>query len=161
MIEFVTIGVYGWDAERFFAELQRSNVDTLVDIRRRRAVRGAEYAFANSQRLQARLAQMGIRYTHRIDLAPSDGLRKEQAVTDHETHVARRQRTELSDQFRAGFVREVLDGFDSREFMADLGSEAQIVGLLCVERRPEACHRGLLAEHLQQDLGIKVSHLAP
>ena len=31
-----------------------------------------EYAFANSQRLQGRLAELGIAYVHRLDLAPSN-----------------------------------------------------------------------------------------
>jgi len=160
-IELVTIGVYGWDAEGFFAALQINHVDTLVDIRRRRAVRGTEYAFANSNRLQARLAQTGVRYIHRIDLSPSDALRKQQAAVDHENQVARRKRTELSDQFRAGYTQEILQHFDGNQFLADLGPDARVVALLCVERWPEACHRGILAERLQEDAGVKVTHLTP
>ena len=75
MIEFVTIGVYGFDATTFFAALQNAKVDTFCDIRRRRAVRGAAYAFANHQRLEARLVELGIRYLHYIDLAPTTALR--------------------------------------------------------------------------------------
>lgn len=161
MTEFVTIGVYGWDAENFFAALQANRVDTLVDIRRRRAVRGSEYAFANSNRLQARLAQIGMRYIHRIDLSPSDALRKQQAAADHGNQVARRKRTELSNQFRAGYAQEILHHFDSKQFLADLGPDARVVALLCVERWPEACHRGILAERLQKDAGVKLTHLTP
>jgi len=36
-------------------------VDTFCDIRARRGVRGSEYAFANHQRLAARLAERNIR----------------------------------------------------------------------------------------------------
>ncbi len=161
MTEFVTVGVYGWDAERFFAALEHNKVDTLVDIRRRRAVRGSDYAFANSKRLQARLAQMGVRYIHRIDLSPSDALRKWQAAADHDAQVARRKRTELSAQFHAGYTQEILDRFDSCQFVADLGPGAHIVALLCVELLPGACHRGILAERLQKDTGTKVTHLIP
>jgi uncharacterized protein (DUF488 family) len=78
MNKIVTIGVYGFDAESFFAALQRAGVDTLCDIRRRRGVRGSEYAFANRARLEARLAARGIRYVHRLDLAPSTALREAQ-----------------------------------------------------------------------------------
>lgn len=53
MLNVVTIGVYGYTPETFFAALQEAGVDLLCDIRQRRGVRGAEYAFANSQRLQA------------------------------------------------------------------------------------------------------------
>lgn len=161
MAEFVTIGVYGWDVERFFAALQSTKVDLLVDIRRRRAVRGAEYAFANSQRLQARLSELNIRYTHRIDLSPSDLLRKRQGAADEAHHIARRRRTDLDDDFRKEFDREVLDNFDSAQFVADLGPDTHVVALMCVERVPEACHRGMLAERLERDLNVKVTHLTP
>jgi len=161
MVEFVTVGVYGWDVERFFAALQSAKVDLLVDIRRRRAVRGAEYAFANSQRLQARLSELHIRYSHRIDLSPSDLLRKRQGAADEAHHIARRLRAELDDDFRKGFVREVLDNFDSARFVADLGPDSHVVALMCVERPPEACHRGMLAERLERDLNVKVTHLTP
>ncbi|HRI57448.1 MAG TPA: hypothetical protein PK170_10170, partial [Anaerolineae bacterium] len=50
-------------------------------------------------------------------------------------------------------------GFDSRQFIADLGPETQVVALFCVEREPAACHRSLLATRLQRDLGLSVEHL--
>ena len=118
MTDFVTIGVYGWEADQFFAALRSAGVDLLVDIRRRRGVRGSEYSFANSARLQERLAELGIRYLHRLDLSPSDAVRKQQHAVDEEEHVARRQRTELSDAFKQGYQEEVLDHFDSRQFVA-------------------------------------------
>lgn len=160
MIEFVTIGVYGYDAEHFFNALIDAHVDTLCDIRRRRGVRGAEYSFANSQRLQERLAELNIRYIHRIDLAPSDELRGEQAQADKQTHTARRKRTELSEQFVAGYEESVLAGFDPAQFIADL-APAHVVALLCVEREPTACHRSLLAGYLHKTLGVPVHHLTP
>lgn len=161
MTDFVTIGVYGWDAGAFFAALRASRVDLLIDIRRRRGVRGREYAFANSTRLQERLAELGIRYLHRIDLAPSDAVRKRQHAADEAEHIARRQRAELSEAFKQAYKEEVLDHFDSRQFAADLGPETRVAALLCVEREPSACHRGLLAARLKQDPGVKVTHLTP
>ena len=68
----VTIGAIGYTAESFFQALQNANVDTFIDVRRRRAVRGREYAFANSQRLQARLAELGIRYVHPVSYTHLD-----------------------------------------------------------------------------------------
>ena len=161
MIEFVTIGVYGFDAESFYAALQAAGVDTLCDIRRRRAVRGSAYAFANSARLQSGLAEQGIRYIHRVDLAPDNALRARQAKIDAADHVSPRQRTLLSADFVAGYQDECLARFDSALFVASLGADAQVVALLCVEREPAACHRSLLAGRLQQDLGVKVRHLLP
>jgi uncharacterized protein (DUF488 family) len=161
MVEFVTIGVVGYDAEHFFGALVDARVDLLCDIRRRRSVRGAEYAFANSLRLQARLAEWGIRYLHRIDLAPSDELRRRQAQVDQQAHVARRQRTLLSPGFVEGYTQSVLATFDPSAFLADLGLEVRVVALLCVEREPLACHRSLLAEYLHATLGAPVRHLTP
>ena len=43
--KIVTIGVYGFDETGFFRALQDAEVDTFCDIRDRRGVRGATYAF--------------------------------------------------------------------------------------------------------------------
>ena len=161
MPEFVTIGAYGWDAERFFGALVAAGADTFCDLRARRGVRGPDYTFANSQRLQARLAELGIRYLHRPDLAPSTEIRAGQAAADAATHTAKRQRAVLSPAFVDAYRRERLAGFDSAAFAADLGAEARVVVLFCVEREPTACHRSLLAERLTNDLGVKVTHITP
>lgn len=161
MAEFVTIGVYGWDAQSFFAALQDAGVDTLCDIRRRRGVRGAEYAFANSQRLQARLAELGIAYIHRLDLAPSLATREAQYAVDEATKTAKRQRQVLSPAFADAYRAQCLAGFDSQQFVADLGADAHVVALVCVERDAAACHRSLLADQLARDLDAPVTYLVP
>ncbi|MFZ2360201.1 MAG: DUF488 domain-containing protein [Anaerolineae bacterium] len=157
----VTTGVYGFTEVDFFQALQQAGVDTFVDIRGRRGVRGADYAFANSQRLQARLAELGIRYLHRPDLAPSPATREQQSAADKASKIAKRQRSVLDPAFAAAYRHERLASFDSRQFLADLGPEAKIVALFCVERAPAACHRSLLATRLQRDLGLEVRHLLP
>lgn len=48
-----TIGVYGFDADSFFAALVANGVDLFCDLRARRGVRGRECAFANARRLEA------------------------------------------------------------------------------------------------------------
>ena len=161
MNRIVTIGVIGFDAGGFFQALQEAGVDTLVDIRRRRAVRGHDYAFANSQRLQARLAELGIGYVHRLDLAPTDSMRTAQSAADQAAHVARRQRQTLSPAFVAAFEREVLGHFDPQAFVAAMPPGAATIALLCVEREPAACHRALVAARLGQALGLPVSHIVP
>ena len=161
MIEFVTIGVYGFSADGFFAALQDAHVHTLCDIRRRRAVRGHEYAFANSIHLQERLASLGIRYLHRLDLAPSNELRGRQAAADKQAHTARRKRSELSDVFVEGYQEEVIAHFDAAAFIASFPPDTGVVALLCVEREPAACHRSLLAAHLHKALGVPIRHITP
>ncbi len=159
-IRFVTIGVYGWEADDFFRVLQVAGVDTFCDVRWRRGVRGSEYAFANSRRLQDRLETLGIRYLHRRDLAPSPALRAAQYDVDRAEKVAKRQRTILADGFVDEYTAQVLAEFDPAAFVAELG-EAQVVALCCVERSPAACHRSLLAARLSAVMGADVEHLLP
>ena len=161
-MRIVTIGVYGFSEEAFFEKLRTAGVDTFCDIRWRRGVRGREYAFANSARLQNRLAELGIRYLHFRELAPSPELRKRQFAADKAAGIEKRKRTTLGEAFIAGY-HEALAGFDSRKFIESLGSETKVAALFCVEREPAACHRSLLVERLQQDLGakIQVAHLTP
>lgn len=160
-LKLVTLGVYGFDEAGFFAALQAARTDTFCDIRARRGVRGSDYAFVNSQRLQRRLAELGIRYLHFRELAPSAELRARQAAHDQADRIAKRQRAALSEAFVAGYHAECLDTFDSRRFLEASGADARIVALFCVEREPAACHRSLLAERLRQDLGVEVVHLTP
>jgi uncharacterized protein (DUF488 family) len=160
-IEIVTIGAYGWDEEGFFGALVRAHVDLFCDLRARRGVRGSAYAFANSERLQARLAGLGIRYAHCKELAPSDETRAAQYAVDRAAKVAKRQRAVLSPAFADAYRRERLEGFDSAAFVAGLGPEVHGIALFCVEREAAACHRSLLAARLAQDLGAEVVHLLP
>jgi uncharacterized protein (DUF488 family) len=157
----VTLGVYGFDAPGFFVALQRAGVEVFCDLRFRRGVRGRAYAFANSRRLQARLAELGIPYLHVRDLAPSPTLRSRQTAADKQARVRKRRRLELSPEFIAGYQEQYLAHFDSAAFAARLPENAKVAALFCVEREPAACHRSLVSERLGRDLGVEVIHLAP
>ena len=160
-LKILTLGVYGTTEAGFFAALQAAGVDTFCDVRARRGVRGSEYAFVNSQRLQAKLSELGIRYLHFKELAPSEALRQRQYAADKADRIAKRKRTELSELFVNAYCDEHLKEFNSRNFIEQLGPDARVVALFCVERAPAACHRSLLAERLKQDLGLEVVHLMP
>jgi uncharacterized protein (DUF488 family) len=161
LTEIVTIGAYGWDEASFFRALSDAGVDAFCDVRQRRGVRGREYAFANSARLQARLAALGIGYVHRLDLAPTPALRAIQGAADAATRTAKRQRAVLSPAYVQAYRTERLAAFDSAAFAAGLGDAARVLALFCVEREPAACHRSLLADRLARDLGLPVRHLLP
>ena len=133
MRHLVTVGVYGFTAERFLATLERAGVDVLLDVRQRRGVRGSEYAWANSQRLQAALDEAGIAYEHHPELAP---------------------------EYRTRYIAEILDQADLEAVAASL-PESGAGALFCVERDPEACHRSLVAERLEAEHGVAVKHLRP
>jgi uncharacterized protein (DUF488 family) len=162
-MKIVTIGVYGSSEAAFFKALQEAGVDTFCDIRWRRGVRGAQYAFVNSARLQKRLAELGIRYLHLREVAPTPALRQRQTEADQTAGTAKRKRVALGEAFIAAYRAERLSVFDSRKFIESLGAEARTVALFCVEREPAACHRSLLVERLQEDLGaqLAVEHLIP
>ena len=74
MRTIATVGVYDSSLDDFLAKLKRHQVALLVDVRQRRGVRGREYAWANSLRLQASLKQSGIEYRHLPELAPTTEL---------------------------------------------------------------------------------------
>ena len=162
-MKLFTIGVYGSSEEAFFKALQNAGVDTFCDIRWRRGVRGSEYAFVNSARLQKRLAELGIRYLHARELAPAPSLRQLQVDADKAEGATKRKRVALGEAFIAAYRKEKLSAFDSRQFLKQLGPDTRSVVLFCVERDPSACHRSLLTERLQQDLGAKIEivHLIP
>jgi len=145
MNKIITIGAIGYTADTFFSALQDAGVDTFVDVRRRRAVRGAAYAFANSQ----------------LDLAPPAAVRQQQAAADTAAGVAKRKRAELSPAFIALYQAEVLAPFDPQSLRDDLPPDAAVIALMCVEREPAACHRSLLAEQLGRAWGVEVAHLIP
>lgn len=159
MADVLTIGAYGWNEPAFFAALESAGVATFCDVRRRRGVRGSEYAFVNSNRLQQRLAELGITYVHRIDLAPSNEVRQAQYAVDSATGVGKRARTELSDAFVRVYEAERLHEFDAPAFLDELAGDGPVV-LFCVEREASACHRGLVADRLGA-VGAQVVHLTP
>ncbi len=157
----ITIGVYGFDEQSFFEALQHAQIDTLCDIRARRGVRGSEYTFANSERLQRRLAELNIRYVSLKQLAPSEEIRRMQAEDDKRAKIARRKRARLGEAFQEAYRQDILQGLDAEDVLKQMGEGAGRIALLCVEREPEACHRSLVAEWLRKELGVPVEHITP
>ena len=160
MRTLVTIGVYGWTLEAFLDALREAGVGLVLDVRQRRGVRGPEYAWANSQRLQAALAEVGIGYRHRPELAPTTELRELQYREDDRLGVGKRSRSELAPEYRERYLREILGQVDLGPVLEELPLDAASA-LLCVERDPEACHRSLIAERLAGEFGLSVLHLRP
>ena len=155
----VTIGVYGFDEQSFFQALLDAKVDTFCDIRMRRGMRGSMYAFANSTYLQKRLRELGIRYLHIKELAPNRSIRDKQEQEDKKQAIAKRARKALGQAFIQAYEQECLANFDTGEFVRQVGQDAKVIGLFCVERDPEACHRSLAAQKLARDLDIQVEHI--
>jgi uncharacterized protein (DUF488 family) len=156
----VTIGVYGFTAAIFLRGLGDADVRVVLDLRQRRGVRGSEYSWANSLRLQAALADAGIAYRHHRELAPTTELRQLQYREDARRGVGKRSRVELAPEYRRRYTREILDRADLTRVVAELPDQGA-GALMCVERDPEACHRSIIAERLAAEHGVAVRHLRP
>ncbi len=157
----MTIGVYGFSEESFFEALQREQVDCFCDVRARRGLRGSQYAFANSRRLQNRLASLNIAYVHVKELAPSPDVRSAQHEADAQQGIAKRSRTELGEVFTNRYIQDNLTNLDAWELLKTTLNDARRPVFFCVEREPRACHRSLLVNELAKQTCLPVEHIMP
>ncbi len=160
MTRIASIGVYGFTGETFLERLSGAGVGLLLDLRQRRGVRGPDYAWANSARLQRALAAAGIGYRHVKDLAPTTELRRLQYREDDRQGVGKRSRVALAPEYAERYTREILDRFDLGALVAGLPTDS-VTAVLCVERDPEACHRSLVTARLRAGHGLPVTNLRP
>lgn len=158
-MEFFTIGVYNSSEQEYFNKLIENNIDTFCDIRQRRGVRGAKYSFVNSNRLQAKLNELDIKYGHIINLAPTSEIRNLQKEADVQIGELKRERNKLGEVFTIAYKDRILGKFDFESFIDKLDEVgANKIVLFCVEERPEACHRSIVTEKLEK-IGYKITHL--
>jgi len=113
----------------------------------------------NSQRLQARLSELGVRYWHLPELAPTPELRSLQRRADANAGIGKRERPELAESFATAYL-ELLTGPAALAAIDRIASAASVPALFCVERLPSACHRSLVARRLAMD-AVPVEHLVP
>jgi uncharacterized protein (DUF488 family) len=158
-VTIYTIGVYGFDAETFIAKLRSARVTSVVDIRRRRGVRGSAYRFANATSLATLLNSNGIRYFPELRLAPTEDIRGIQRRRDALGRVAKSAREELAPDFVAAYKDDVLAAYSDDDIDALLGRSGDSPALLCVERTPAACHRRLAAEGIAARFGAPIIDL--
>ena len=158
--EIYTSGVYGSTADSFFKKITDNKIDTFVDIRRRRAVRGSQYAFANSNRLQLKLKELGITYIHIEDLSPTAEIIEMQKKFDKETGTSQTKREHLSDKFISEYKKTILDKYDFTWILdqfKELNSKRAL--LFCVEANAAACHRSMVADKLNKIGGFRIKHI--
>jgi uncharacterized protein (DUF488 family) len=160
MAVIATIGVYDFDGASFVAALDAAGVTQVIDIRQRRGVRGSQYAWANSERLQARLTAAGIGYEYHPELAPDTELRHLQYREDDRRGVGKRSRQALAPEYVLQYTAEVLDVVPLAPLVHRLPVHG-IAALLCVEATAEACHRSLVAQRLHEDFGFTVRDIEP
>ena len=158
-MDIFTIGVYGSTEQQFFEKLSKNKIDTFCDIRQRRGVRGRQYAYVNSKRLQNKLAVMGISYSYIKDLSPTKEIREKQKEADKRNGIQKKDRTRLGDVFINGYKEHIAD-YDFGTLVEMLNSMgADKVVFFCVEESPYACHRSIVAERLHKLFGFRITHL--
>jgi uncharacterized protein (DUF488 family) len=141
-----TIGFGRKGAERLVELLSSAGVTIVIDIRRRPD--GPLSGYARQRDLPYILRLVGIEYAHRPQLAPP---------------------SELLDRYREDkdwyayvpvFEETVLASAEARDAMKDVLALPGVPALLCVEPTPEKCHRRLVAERMNEELGpIEITHL--
>jgi hypothetical protein len=137
----VTIGIYGFTDGAFLEALRAADVRMLIDVRQRRGVRGREYSWANSNRLQGALAEAGIEYRHRKDLATTTELRRLQYEEDAKLGVGQRSRVELAPVVRRRYEDEVLGEVDLARLVDELAPKRLPLCCAWSEIRPRATAR--------------------
>lgn len=159
-MEFYTLGVYNSTEKEFFDKLLEGEIDTFCDIRQRRGVRGAKYAFVNSARLQKKLNELDIKYIYVPNLAPTTEIRELQKEVDLRKGELKRERQILGKVFELEYKNRILQKFNFDSFFEKLDEiGASRVALFCVEEHPEACHRSIVADKLETNFGFKINHL--
>ncbi|KPK76855.1 MAG: hypothetical protein AMJ79_05190 [Phycisphaerae bacterium SM23_30] len=144
-MKLFTIGFTQKSAEEFFTCLQKAGVRRVVDIRLHNTSQLA--GFAKAQDLKYFLCAIGgIEYVHIPDFAPT------QDILDD---FQKSKGTWAEYERRFGELM-------AKRGIADTAANTLRENdcFLCSEPTPERCHRRLVAEHLQAQLGdIEVIHL--
>lgn len=156
-----TIGVYGFNENNFFTALEQAGIDTFADIRARRGMRGKKYSFANSNYLQNRLQEKGIRYLHIKELAPTESIRLLQKGVDKGQKILKRQRVNLSPAFIEAYNKLILDRVNLNLILNLLPLDASRIAFFCVEGEPKACHRSLVASRLGEQYDYIIEDILP
>lgn len=128
-----TIGYAGYELDSFLQRLNEYSIEMVVDVRRNPVSR--KKGFSRS-RLAEFLTSHGVEYAHMRELGVPTELRNK----------LRGGECDLAEYFAR--FREYLDGQDgSLKELAELASRKRCC-LLCVEQRPEDCHRSVVVEML-------------
>lgn len=159
-MKLFTIGVYGSSEDEFYGKLITNHIDLFCDIRQRRGVRGSKYAFVNSSYLQKKLADMNIGYLYEKNFAPTKQIREMQWEEDKIEHQTKKTREALGHAFCCGYEKLILDVANLDELLATFkAKDAENIVFFCLEEKPEACHRSLVAKRLSEMYNLEITNL--
>jgi uncharacterized protein (DUF488 family) len=144
-VKLFTIGFAETSAEHFFTSLRNAGVKRIVDIRLNNTSQLA--GFSKRDDLRFFLRELGeIEYVHVPDLAPTqdilDAFKKRKGSW-----------ATYEEEFNALMTKRRIEHVISQD-LANLGC------LLCSEKKPQFCHRRLVAQYLEKQWGdVTTVHL--
>jgi uncharacterized protein (DUF488 family) len=144
-VNLFTIGFTQKSAQKFFEILKEAGVKQVIDTRLNNVSQLA--GFTKRADLEYFLKSIGgIDYTHILDLAPTQDILDEYKKNKGDWDV---------------YEQKFLQLIANRQIEKKI-SPGQLDGacLLCSEAKPHHCHRRLVAEYLNRELGsINICHL--
>lgn len=159
-MEIFNIGVYNSSETVFFNKLLKNGIDTFIDVRQRRGVRGSKYSFVNSKKLQDKLSQLNIKYFHFLELAPNDEIRNFQKLADKQKNELKKTRDKLDDSFILNYNNLILDNYNIELMITNLQKDGSSkIVFFCVEEKAESCHRHLITEKIKAELKLTTYNL--
>ena len=142
-----TIGYEGAPQDAVFAALKQADVDVLVDVR---AVTSSRRPGFSKSHLASGLPEQGIDYLHLRGL----GTPKEGRLAARSGDLAALERI-------FGKHMKTPEARHDYEALLGLLREGKKICLMCYEHDPAECHRTIIAERVQEELGLRVEHLVP
>ena len=95
-----------------------------------------------------------------MGIAPTKEIRDLQKADDQHRGQLKRQRKRLGNVFSEEYSKRIIREFCFDEFLMELKHlSSERVVLFCVEERPEACHRSLVAKDLERRFGYRITDL--
>jgi uncharacterized protein (DUF488 family) len=146
-LKLATIGYEGAPQEAVFAALKEAGVDLLVDVR---AVTSSRRPGFSKSHLASGLPEQGVDYLHLRGL----GTPKEGRLAARSGDLAALKRI---------FGKHLKTPEARHDYEALLGHlrGGKKICLMCYEHDPAECHRTIIAERVQEELGLRVEHLVP
>ncbi len=142
-----TIGYEAATPATFLDALRGAGVEVLVDVRA--AARSRRVGFAKT-RLRAGVEEHGIGYLHLPGLGtPAEG----RSAARSGDHAAMRE--VFAEHLQSPLAQQQL------ESLVDLIRSGRRVAIMCLEDDPSHCHRSLVADAVEDRLGVRVDHLRP
>ncbi|HET6399434.1 MAG TPA: DUF488 domain-containing protein [Candidatus Thermoplasmatota archaeon] len=137
-----TVGYERWSADAFVELLFAAGVEVLADVRDLPLSRKSGFS---KTPLAKAVATLGIEYVHLRELGAPEPIRHALRAGSPFTH------------YRRGYEAHLPYASDAFERLQQL-ARSRPTAMMCYEREPTHCHRGILAEHLQR-IGFEVKPL--